>query len=284
MTSAILGRSTGFTSGERTTPLERARRVWNYRRILLLLVGRDVKVRYANSVLGYLWTVLDPLAMSTVYWYFFTQILDRKIGFPPYILFLVSGQLAFGWINGGILGSIGALRGEASFVRSSNVPRELWVLRVILSRGVEYVFALPVLAIFALVYLKAPSRDIVLMPLAAVMTITLAMGVGMILAPAAVMVRDLRSITRILMRALFFLSPVLYSVHDVDKRLHGNHVAAAIVSWNPITGILTLFRSMFFPIELNWTDVGHSAIVIVIIFVIGVWAFNKLERPMLKEI
>jgi ABC-2 type transport system permease protein len=281
--TSIVGRSTGFTSGERSSPIRRAKRVWEYRRILWLLIGRDLKVRYAGSMLGYVWSVLDPLAMAAVYWFLFTQIITRKIGFPPYILFLVAGQLAFHWIQAAINGSVSALRSEAQFVRSSSVPRELWVLRLILSKGVEYVFSLPVLAIFSIGYQKWPTKYIGLLPLAVVMTIALSMGIGMILAPAAVLVRDLQNIVRIIMRAIFFLSPVLYSLHDVQSRLH-NQVAVAIVSWNPISGIMSLYRAMFFPQELDWADVGHSAIVIGFLLVIGVWAFNRLERPMLKEI
>ncbi|MDT4915925.1 MAG: type transport system permease protein [Pseudonocardiales bacterium] len=281
VTTGIMGRSSGFTSGERFTPLDRARRVWEYRRILLLLVSRDLKVRYAGSALGYVWTVLDPLLMSAVYWFLFTQVIDRHVGRPPYILFLVSGQLAFHWITGSINSSVGALRSEAQMVRSSNVPRELWVLRVVLSKGAEYVFSLPVLAMFAVAYWKAPTKEIFLLPLAFLLTIIFCMGIGLILAPAAVLLKDLRSIVRILVRALFFLSPVLYSIRDVDKKRPG---AAEIIGWNPITGIMTLFRSCFYPEELEWRFVAHSAIVSLIILGIGVWVFQRLERPMLKEI
>jgi ABC-2 type transport system permease protein len=59
---------------------------------------------------------------------------------------------------------------------------------------------------------------------------------------------------------------------------------AGFVSWNPVAGIMALFRAPFFPQEMNWVDVGHAAIVIAVIFVIGVWSFNRLERPMLKEV
>jgi ABC-2 type transport system permease protein len=98
-----------------------------------------------------------------------------------------------------------------------------------------------------------------------------------------VLVRDLRSVVRIATRALFFLSPILYSLHDVSgggKRAN----VAGFVSWNPVAGIMALFRAPFFPQEMNWVDVGHAAIVIAVIFVIGVWSFNRLERPMLKEV
>src|SRR3954471_218591 len=167
--TSIMGRSTGFTSGGTLNPVERARRVWEYRRILGLLISRDIKVRYASSMLGYVWAVLDPLALSMVYWFLFTQVIDRKVGFPPYILFLVAGQLVWQWVNSSINTSLNALRSESQMVRSSNVPRELWVLRVVLSKGVEYLFSLPVLAIFAIAYTRAPNHNIVLFPLAILM-------------------------------------------------------------------------------------------------------------------
>jgi ABC-2 type transport system permease protein len=282
VTTSILGRSTGFTSGEGGSgPVERSRRVWEYRRILGLLIGRDIRVRYASSMLGYVWAVLDPLALSFVYWFLFTQIISRHIGVPPYILFLVTGQLVWQWINSSINTSLNALRSESQMVRSSNVPRELWILRVVLSKGVEYLFSLPVLAVFAIVYAKVPSPDILLWPLAMLMTVMLCTGVGLMLAPAAVLVRDLRSIVRIVTRAMFFLSPILYSLQDVAKKRQG---VAEFVSWNPVSGIMSLFRAPFFPQELNWSDVAHSAIVIAVLFVIGMWSFNRLERPMLKEL
>lgn len=279
----MMGRSTGFTSGGTLNPIERARRVWEFRRILALLIGRDLRVRYASSMLGYVWAVLDPLALSVVYWFLFTQVITRRVGFPPYILFLVAGQLAWQWINGSINGAVSALRSESQMVRSSNVPRELWVLRVVLSKGVEYIFSLPVLAMFAIAYAKVPNHNILLLPLALLMAVLFATGIGLILAPAAVLVRDLRSVVRITTRALFFMSPILYSLHDVS----GNGKRAnieAVVSWNPVAGIMSLIRAPFFPQELNWVDVAHGAIVIVVIFVIGVWSFNRLERPMLKEV
>lgn len=282
MTVSIMSRTSGFTTGQGSAgPGERWRRVWTYRRILWLLVGRDLQVRYARSALGYVWTVLEPLAMSFVYWFVFIKIVGRHIGFPPFILFLIAGQLPWYWISGSINGAVGALRGEAQMVRSSNVPREVWVLRVIMSRGAEYVFSLPVLALFALGYLKAPTGDIVLLPLAMLMSIVLCMGLGMILAPAAVLVNDVRSIVRIAMRVLFYLSPILYSIHDASKRLGA---VATIQSWNPVAGIMVLYRSTFFPQELNWSYVLHSAIVCILIFGIGLYTFNRLERPMLKEI
>ncbi len=280
MTSiSVSSRPTGFNTGTgRPGFIERVKRIVAYRRIIGLLVGRDLKVRYAGSALGYVWSVLDPLLMSLVYWFVFTQIFQRSVGYQPYIVFLLSGQLAWFWISNSINGCARGLRNEARMVRSSNVPREVWVLRVIASKGTEYLFSLPVLALFALIYLTGPRWQIVFMPVAMLMTIVLLTGIGLILSPLVVLVRDVERVIPVLLRVLFYFSPVLYSVHDVPERLR------TVASFNPLAGILVLFRASFFPQELGWTFVIYSAIGCVIIFATGVFVFSRLERPVLKEI
>jgi len=316
MTASLLGRPGGFTTSatSKLSVRERVRRVVDYRRILWLLVRRDLKVRYAGSALGYVWSVLDPLLMSLVYWFVFVKIFQRAIGFPPYILFLVLGQMMWAWFNGGVSGAVRALRNEAQMVRQSNVPREVWVLRVVVSKGVEFVFSLPVVGVFAIAYLKAPTwRTVIYLPLAMIMCFFLVLGCGLILAPLAVLIRDVERIVPIFMRVMFYSSPVLYSVKDVPAQLH------LFLSINPTTGMLVLVRGCFFPQELsgmvqktnrhrspmfrhfvdadgvkhrvpvmhhinNWGFVWHSAIGIAVILAVGVWIFARLERPVLKEI
>jgi ABC-2 type transport system permease protein len=282
-TISLRSRPTGFASGKTTLSIrERTVRVFQYRRILKLLVKRDLKVRYAGSILGYLWTVLDPLLMSVVYWLIFTKLFNRGgVGEDPYILFLVAGQLPWAWFNGGVSQTAKALRSEAQMVRSSNVPRELWVIRVICSKGVEYLLSLPVLAIFALAYLKAPTWRVVFLPLALLMIFALLMGLGMMLAPLTVLIRDFDRIIPIVMRVMFYMSPVLYSLHTV---LHKAPALRVLFEVNPMVGPLLLARSSFFPAELSWYYVWHSAIVITVIFFVGLFTFTRLERQVLKEI
>ena len=316
MTASLLGRPGGFTTSatSKLSARERVRRVFDYRRILWLLVRRDLKVRYAGSALGYVWSVLDPLLMSLVYWFVFAKIFQRAVGFPPYILFLVLGQMMWAWFNGGVSGAVRALRNEAQMVRQSNVPREIWVLRGVVSKGVEFVFSLPVVALFAIAYLKSPTwRTVLYLPLAMVMCFFLVLGCGLVLAPLAVLIRDVERIVPIFLRVMFYGSPVLYSAKDVPAHLH------FFLSINPTTGMLVLIRGCFFPQELvgtvqksdghrhpvfrqvvdaagikhrvpvmhhvnHWAFVWHSAIGIAIILVVGTWIFARLERPVLKEI
>lgn len=285
MTAASLrGRPGGFTTTASGRPgtRERVRRIVDYRRILALLIRRDLKVRYAGSALGYLWTVLDPLLMSLVYWFVFAKIFHRTAGpeFEPYMVYLVTGQLPWFWFNGSVISTARALRAESQMVRSSNVPRELWVLRTVLSKGAEYLFALPVLAIYAAAYVVAPSPYIALLPLAWLLELTLLVGIGLIIAPLTVLVRDVDRIIPIVMRVFFYASPVLYSISRLPKSLR------LVYEFNPTVGFLELSHAAFFPAAIrgHWEYVWHSAIWAVAVLAIGAFVFTRLERPVLKEI
>ncbi|WP_425375206.1 ABC transporter permease, partial [Microbacterium paraoxydans] len=119
-----------------------------YLHSLWLLSARDLKVRYATSFLGYLWSVLDPLVMSAIYWFVFTQVFRRDVGEEPYIIFLISALLPWVWFNSSVSDFTRAFKKDARLVRSTAIPRSIWVNRIVLSKGMEYLFSLPVLALF----------------------------------------------------------------------------------------------------------------------------------------
>lgn len=280
--ASMSGRIGGFTTDpSHVGPIVRARRVWDYRRILWVLVKGDLKVRYSDSVLGYLWTVLEPLLMSLVFWFIFTKLFIR--GDPrftdPYIVFLLSGQLPWYWFNAAISGSTKSLLGEAQMVRSTNVPRELWVLRTILAKGAEFVFSLPVLIAFILFYRPHINIEILYWPVALFLEWLLLVGFGLMLASVTVLVRDVDRIVRIILRVLFYGSPVLYSINQgrIEK-------VAWLYTVNPIAGILDLFRVGIFPLEMDRNRVIVASVETVFIFVIGIFVFARLERQILKEI
>lgn len=283
MTSVSLhGRAGGFTTdSSRMGPVDRARRVWEYRRILGLMIKRDVKLRYSDSVLGYVWAVLDPLLMSFVYFIIFTKVFSR--GDPaftnPYMVYLLSGQLAWFWFANAVNSGTKALLSEAQMVRSSNVPREIWVLRGVLSKGVEFVFSLPVLIAFMLVYWEPINAKILLWPLAILVESILLTGIGLLLSAVTVLVRDIDRIVKIVVRVLYYASPVLYSVNE--PRLEK---MKPVYNFNPMAGILDMLRLGMFPREMDLTRMLSSSLMAVVILAIGVFVFGRLERQVLKEI
>lgn len=254
------------------------------RRVFGILVQRDLKVRYAGSVLGYLWTILDPLLMALVYWFIFTVVLHRQGGADPYIVFLLAGMLPWQWANGVITESSRAITAEAKLVRSAGIPREIWVARVVASKFLEYLFALPVLVAFMLIYRKGIGWEAVIdYPLAIVILGTMIFGIGLFLAPLSVLYRDLVRVIRIILRLLFYFSPIIYSTATIKDRLHG--VLFDIYTLNPFAGVIELFRKPIFPHEfVGWHMVIKAAIAALVCLGIGIWVFRRLEGTVLKEI
>jgi ABC-2 type transport system permease protein len=252
--------------------------LWERRRAIRLLVARDLKVRYASSALGYLWSVLEPLLLAGIYWFIFTQVFTRTVGAQPYIVFLLAGLLPWTWFNGAVTDAGRALLSEAKLVRSTNVPREVWVVRVVLSKGIEFLLSLPVLFLFVLLYSSPLDWHLVLLLPGILLMAVLVLGIGLLLAPLVVLVRDLERIVRIALRLGFYASPVIFAVSDVPEPWD------AVFAINPLAGVFELLRPGFFPGVVHWGHVGLSVVVSLGLLVLGWTVFARLERTVLKEI
>lgn len=253
------------------------------RQVLGTLVRRDLRVRYARSWLGYVWTVLDPLAMAAIYFVVFTFIFTtRRAGNQPYFLHLIIGMLVWQWFSQCVTESARALLQEARLVRSTNVPRELWVVRVVMAKGIEFLFSLPILALIVVGYVLAGKVrlhwTLVFIPVAIVLTFLLATGIGLILAPITVLVTDTTRVVRIAIRMGLYATPIIYSAQSAPS------VLRTALLFNPLTGILELFRSGFFRHQINVIAVLSAVLITAAVVLLGVWVFKRLEPAVLKEI
>lgn len=256
------------------------------RNVLWTLVIRDLRVRYSRSVLGYVWTILDPLLMSMIYFVIFVYVFNRKaLGHDPYFLFLIAGLLPWQWFSGVVSESSRSLIQEAQLVRSTNLPREIWVAVVVVSKGIEYLLSLPVLVFFTLFYVLKGQTHLnewlVLFPLGVVVEFVFLVGLGLILAPVTSLVTDMQRVIRIILRMLFYTTPVIYAGNLVPKPWD-------MLTWlNPMTGVLEMMRAGFFNhgrFPIQWGAIGVGAAVTVITLFVGFAVFARLERAVLKEI
>jgi ABC-2 type transport system permease protein len=249
-----------------------------YLHSLWLLSARDLKVRYATSSLGYLWSVLDPLVMSAIYWFVFTQVFHRTVGEDPYIVFLIVALLPWVWFNTSVSDFTRAFKKDSRLVRSTAIPRSIWVNRIVLSKGIEFLFSIPVLVLFAVFSGATVNWMLLWFPVAMLMQVTLLVGLGLLVAPLCVLYADLERTTALILRALFYASPVIYSFQDLPAPFD------TIGAFNPLAGIFTLYRVGFFPELWQTTPVVISAVMCIVILALGIWTFRSLERPVLKEL
>ncbi|WP_109209933.1 MULTISPECIES: ABC transporter permease [Microbacterium] len=254
-----------------------------YLHSLWLLSARDLKVRYSTSALGYLWSILDPLVMSAIYWFVFTQVFERTVGHEPYIVFLITALLPWVWFNSAVSDFTRAFNKDARLVRSTAIPRSIWVNRIILSKGIEFLCSIPVVAFFVVLsqFSATPAQlnwGLLWVPVAIVMQSVLLVGLGLLIAPLCVLWSDLERTTKLVLRALFYASPVIYGVEDLPG------VFETLVAFNPLAGIFALYRVGFFPEEWDPWVVSVSAIMSLLFLILGIAVFRRLERPVLKEL
>jgi ABC-2 type transport system permease protein len=259
-----------------------------YRHSLWLLTKRDLKVRYSVSVLGYLWSILDPLLMSGIYYFVFVILFGRGANTPieePYIVFLLCALLPWTWFNSSVNDMAKAFISDAKLIRSTSIPRSIWVMRIVLSKGIEFLASIPVLIAFVISteFTKTPAHlhfDVIYWILAIVIEAVLIIGIGLILAPLVVFFRDLERAIKLILRLLFYATPIVYGLGQFDH----HPIVKKVLEFNPLTGIMGIYRSAFFKSELNWQAVIVSAIISLIILGIGILAFRRNVRAVLKEL
>ena len=257
---------------EQRTPFAR------YRHSLWLLTQRDLRVRYSTSLLGYFWSILDPLVMAGIYWFVFTQVFQREVGDEPYIVFLLAALLPWMWFNGTISDCTRAFLREAKLIRSTRIPRTIWVNRLVLSKGIEFLASIPVLVFFAVAFGAQLNIEAIFFPLAILIQTVLTAGIGLIVAPLVVFFRDLERAVKLVLRFLFYASPIIYGTADLPPELH------FWAAFNPLSGIFSLYRAAFFPGQLDWFAVGVSAVMSLVFLFIGILVFTRTERAVLKEL
>ncbi|MBA8816646.1 ABC-2 type transport system permease protein [Microbacterium halimionae] len=249
-----------------------------YLHSLWILSARDLRVRYSTSALGYLWSVLDPLVMTGIYWFVFTQVFHRTVGEEPYIVFLITALLPWVWLNSAVSDFTRAFNKDARLVRSTSIPRSIWVNRIVLSKGIEFLFSLPVLVVFAVFSGATVGWGLLLFPVAMILQLVLLTGLGLLVAPLCVLWTDLERTTKLILRALFYASPIIYGVAN----LPGAFSAAA--AFNPLSGIFALYRMGFFPDQWNTFTVVVGAVMSFMFLALGLYTFRSLERAVLKEL
>jgi ABC-2 type transport system permease protein len=262
-------------------PPERAVRspLARYWHSLWLLAKRDLRVRYSTSALGYFWSILDPLVMAGIYWFVFTQVFERPVGEEPYMVFLLAALLSWTWFNGSVSDATRAFLREAKLVRSTKIPRTIWVASLALSKGIEFIASLPVLAFFAIISGATVNGNIAFFGLGILIQAVLTVGIGLIVAPLVVFFRDMERAVKLALRFLFYASPVIYGVSDLP-----GESLQFWAAFNPLSGIFSIYRSAFFPEQLDWSTVAISAGMSIVILCIGILVFKRTIRSVLKEI
>ncbi|WP_422772968.1 ABC transporter permease [Plantactinospora sp. WMMC1484] len=268
--------------------------VWSHRNTLRLLVRRDLAVKYQQSVLGYLWSLIEPLGMGVIYFFVFGVLYrsatDRHLGdaAESYPLFLITGIFAWMWTSAAIGEATAALTGQARLITTMNLPREVFPIGRVASRFAEYAAGLPILAGVAIVYASLDrigfGVSLLALPLALLIQWTLLIGIALLLSSLNVLMRDIERLMRLVTRVLFYATPIIYPLSLVRDSSLPEWIKIAY-ELNPLVGIFQLHHAVWYPDEfpgarLLAVAAGGSLLVLLA----GWWVFRRLEPTVLKEL
>ncbi len=214
------------------------RELYRYRALILALVGRDVKARYRGAVLGFLWTILNPLTLMAVYTLIFSTYM--RVAIPSYAIFLLSALLPWTWFSTSVSqGSVAILSGGA-LLKKVFFPPQVLPATVVLSNLVNYLLSLLLLPIFYVVLEHRISPiGLIALPLVLAIQFVLTLGFVVLVAAATVVFRDLQHLVTNLLMLAFFLTPIAYSTDIVPEKYR------PLVELNPFAPLMEAYQAIF---------------------------------------
>jgi ABC-2 type transport system permease protein len=256
--------------------IDRLYDIWDRRDVLRMLIERGLRHKYARSVLGYAWSMLEPAAFVLTY-FILLKIFNRS--YPMYTLFIGSAILPWQWFSSVVNSSTSTLRKNSRLITSIALPREIYPLAEVGMKTVEFALSLPVLVIVALIYRAKPTAYLAVWPLALLFQLMLCVGIALLVSSLNTVLRDIEQGINIVIRMLFFLSPILYPLSKLTPPMQ--HLA----SLNPMVGILAINRAVWLPAYwTGWTPVLYSAAGATLFLLLGFTVFARVERAVLKEL
>ena len=248
------------------------RELVHYRELLYFLTWRDIKVRYKQTALGAAWAVLQPLMSMIVFTIFFGKLGKIPSDGIPYPIFVYAGLLPWTFFASSASGAGTSLVGSAHLISKVYFPRIFVPTSKVMAALVDFGIAFILLLIMMAYYRVGLTWNILLMPLVVVLSATFAMGVGTLLAALNVKYRDFQYVIPFMVQLWMFASPVIYPSSMVPQKWQW------LLYFNPMSGIIGGYRSVFLGSALNWPALAVSAACTLGIFTLGIFYFTKVER------
>jgi lipopolysaccharide transport system permease protein len=215
--------------------------LWRFRQLVVLLVWRELKVRYKRSVLGVLWTMLNPLLLMVVYAVVFTTIMPAAV--PNFAIFLLAGLLPWIYFSTALLQGLMSVLVNQELVRKVRVPQAVFPMSVVGSNLVNLALSLGPLIAMMLALHQRFTPALLFLPVGIVVLTVFTAGATLLLATATVFFRDVRHLTEVFLQVLLYLSPILYDVAQLGARdSWWFRLFRLELRLNPMTYLIPLFR------------------------------------------
>lgn len=243
-------------------------------------MSRELKARYRGSVLGFVWSIINPLLQlltyGIVFGYFLPVVRDKAM--EPYLLFFACGILPWSFFEAGVLEASTVLISSGGLLKKVLFPPEILPTVSVITNLFNFLFALPIL-LFFMVWNDRLSWTALLFPLPLIVQFVLALGLALMLSALTVHFRDLGNIIGHLFRLWFFGSPILYLYATTTGRLRG------LLQLNPMSHIIVSYQQILFDGHFDhWKGLGAASLVAIAMFAFGAFVFDRLRDALAEEL
>jgi len=248
-----------------------------YRELIRILTVSDLKVKYQSSVLGFAWSLLNPLLMMLVLYLVFSNVFKANQDY--FALYLLIGIVTWRFLANGTSSSMMAIVGKPSLVTKIYIPRQVLVLSTVLSSFISSMLEFLVLFVLIVIFGVKLSPNILLFPFIYIIYFVFVYGVSLALAALYVYYRDLNQIWEVLLQLGFFLTPVVYPLTTVPAKY------LSIYMLNPVTVFMQIYRDILLYAQTpSMTSIAFVLLSATISLAAGAAVFKRLERRFAEEI
>ena len=246
-----------------------------YRGLIQSLVARELKARYRGSVVGFLWSFVNPLLLLLVYWFVFTTVMPNTMaGVQPYALFMFCGILPWTWFSASLTEASGSLIAGGNLIKKVMFPAEVLPIVSVLANMVHFFLGLPILILFLIIFRPPTLWHFAWFPVAVLVQLVFTTALALFVAALAVHFRDIRDILANVLLLWFFATPIIYPWFQP-----GLQRFKPLFDANPFTHLAVSYQEIFFFHEAlgHWKWLVLLGVVSTLLFLACYWVFDRLR-------
>lgn len=265
--------------------ITKLKELYEYKDLLATLTIKELKVQYRNSVLGFLWSLLNPLFMMLIFSFVFAYVF--KLGIKDFPVFLLCGLLPWNFFSISLTVSAGTIVSNGNLIKKVYFPREILPLSAVFANLINFLLSLIVLFVFLVIYGYNFYAWLPLLVLAIFIETLVTIGLAMFLAGVNVYFRDIQYIITVVLLALFYATPIIYNLERVQKSYWMTKFPWLLKLYmlNPLVSIVTLYRDALYSQQMPSVTIFLYAIGSSVgLLILGFYVFYRLEPAFAEEV
>ena len=243
-----------------------------YRDLFYFLVWRNIKVMYAQTIMGFSWAILNPFIQIIIFTLIFGKVAQLETDGIPYTLFSSVAIIPWTYMSQAMTMSSQSLVTGQAMLGKVYFPRLIYPITPALSKLVDFGISLLLLVVILAYFRVAPTWNLIWLPLFVILMISIPTGIGMWLSALAIRYRDVKFAMPFLISLLIYSAPILYTASKIPEQYR------FLYSLNPIVGVIEGYRACLLGLPMPWEYILPGVVTSIIVVVFGATYFKKMER------